>query len=63
MSQRNTESASFINTQSFMSSLDNRQLKFVTNVHIPLVTIFNWLLSSKVMKLRVLIKEALAVLH
>ena len=46
-----------------MSSLDNHQLKFVTNVHIPLVTIFNWLLSSKVMKLRVLIKEALAVLH
>ena len=36
MSQRKTISASFINTWSFMSLLDNRQLKIVTKVFLGL---------------------------
>ena len=36
VSQWKTASTSFINTRSFMSLLDNHQLKIVTNVHITI---------------------------
>ena len=54
VSQWKTTSASFINTWSFMSLLDNHQLKMVGD---------GWWLTSNDMKIEVLIKEALVVFH